>query len=208
MGLLRQNQEWGGLLRFVPIYEEELKPLLFEVFQETEADADALIEEYIEMYKSLGDGSDTAKQITALNQQIELAQKKKSKLLGYNAAGQLSDRDFLAMNKDCDREIDEAERQIYELEQRQLSREDFRRQIETIRRVLREAERDAARGIIIKECVDKYIDKIFATPEEDGSLRLQIKVFTGETTYKYLTNLRGRVGHTFKKMIESYEKSL
>jgi len=190
------------------VYEEELKPLLFEVFRETEADAQALVEEYIEMYKALGDGEDMAKQIATLRQQIELAQKKKSKLLGYNAAGQLSDRDFLSMNKDCDREISEAERQIYDLEQQQMSREDFRKQIETIRRVLREAERDAAQGLISKEFVDRYIDKIFATPEEDGSLRLQIKVFTGETTDKYLANLRSRTGHTFKKMIESYEKSL
>ncbi|WP_300415779.1 recombinase family protein [uncultured Oscillibacter sp.] len=191
-----------------PVYEEELKPLLFEVFRETEADAQALVEEYIEMYKALGDGEEIAKQIEVLRRLIELAQKKKSKLLGYNAAGQLSDRDFLSMNKDCDREISEAERQIYDLEQRQMSREDFRKQIDTIRRVLDEARRDAAQGLISKEFVDRYIDKIFATPEEDGSLRLQIKVFTGETTDKYLTNLRSRTGHTFKKMIESYEKSL
>ena len=191
-----------------PVYEEELKPLLFEVFRETEADTQSLVAEYIEMYKALGDGEDTAKQIAALRQQIELAQKKKSKLLGYNAADQLSDRDFLSMNKDCDREISEAEQQIYDLEQQQMSREDFRKQIETIRRVLREAERDAAQGLISKEFVDRYIDNIFATPEEDGSLRLQIKVFTGETTDKYLANLRSRTGHTFKKMIESYEKSL
>ena len=190
-----------------PIYEEELKPLLFEVFQETEADADALIEEYIEMYKSLGDGEDTAKQIAALRQQIELAQKKKSKLLGYNATGQLSDRDFLSMNKECDREIDEAERQIYDLEQQQLSKAEFRKHINTIRRVLREAKRDAAQGIINKEFVDRYIDKIFITPE-DGRLKLQIKIFTGETTDKYLANLRSRTGHTFKKMIESYENGM
>lgn len=190
-----------------PIYEEELKPLLFEVFSETEADAEALIEEYIEMYKYIGEGADTSKQIAALRQQIELAQKKKSKLLGYNATGQLSDRDFLSMNKECDREIDEAERQIYDLEQQQLSKAEFRKHINTIRRVLREAKRDAAQGIINKEFVDRYIDKIFITPE-DGRLKLQIKIFTGETTDKYLANLRSRTGHTFKKMIESYEKSL
>lgn len=191
-----------------PIYEEELKPLLFEVFQETEASANALIEEYIEMYKALEDGGETAKQIDALRQQIELAQKKKGKLLGFNAAGQLSDKDFLSMNRDCEAEIDEAERKIYDLEQQQLSKDEFRRHIETIRRVLHDAKRDAAQGIINKEFVDKYIDKIFVTPEGDGSLRLQIKIFTGETTEKYLQNLRGRMGHTFKKMIESYEKNL
>ena len=190
-----------------PIYEEELKPLLFEVFSETEADAEALIEEYIEMYKYIGEGADTSKQIAALRQQIELAQKKKSKLLGYNATGQLSDRDFLSMNKECDREIDEAERQIYDLEQQQLSKAEFRKHINTIRRVLREAKRDAAQGIINKEFVDRYIDKIFITPE-DGRLKLQIKIFTGETTDKYLANLRSRTGHTFKKMIEAYENGL
>lgn len=205
-----------------PIYEEELKPLLFQVFSETEADAEALVAEYVEMYKALGDGSGIAAQIESLRQQIDLAQKKKSKLLGYNAAGQLSDRDFLSMNKDCDREIDVAERQIYDLEQQQLSKDEFRKKIDTIRHVLDEARRDAAHGLISKEFVDKYIDKIFVTPEEDGSLRLQIKVLTGESTDKFLQNLRksaarsadchrrlaGRTGHTFKKMIESYEKNL
>ena len=213
----RKNSKWvcSGKIKngadscpSFPIYEEELKPLLFQVFSETEADAEALAAEYIEMYKALDGGSGAAAQIDALRRQIALAQKKRSKLLGYNAAGQLSDRDFLSMNKDCDREISEAERQIYDLEQQQMSREDFRKQIETIRRVLREAERDAAQGLISKEFVDRYIDKIFATPEEDGSLRLQIKIFTGDTTDKYLANLRSRTGHTFKKMIESYEKSL
>lgn len=190
-----------------PVYEEELKPLLFEVFKETEADAEALIEEYIEMYKSLADGGDTAKQIGALRQQIELAQKKKSKLLAFNAMGELSDKDFLAMNKACAEEITDAERQIYELEQQQLSKVEFKKHIDTIRRVLHDAKRDAAQGIINKDFVDKYIDKIFATPE-DGRLRLQIKVFTGDTTDKYLANLNRRTGHTFKKMIESYEKNL
>ena len=213
----RKNSKWvcSGKIKngadscpSFPIYEEELKPLLFQVFSETEADAEALAAEYIEMYKALDGGSGAAAQIDALRRQIALAQKKRSKLLGYNAAGQLSDRDFLSMNKDCEREISEAERQIYDLEQQQLSREGFRKQIDTIRRVLNEARRDAPRGLISKEFLDKYIDKILVTPEEDGSLRLQIKVFTGETTDKYLAHLRSRTGHTFKKMIESYEKNL
>ena len=213
----RKNSKWvcSGKIKngadscpSFPIYEEELKPLLFQVFSETEADAEALAAEYIEMYKALDGGSGAAAQIDALRRQIALAQKKRSKLLGYNAAGQLSDRDFLSMNKDCEREISEAERQIYDLEQQQLSREGFRKQIDTIRRVLNEARRDAPRGLISKEFIDKYIDKILVTPEEDGSLRLQIKVFTGETTDKYLAHLRSRTGHTFKKMIESYEKTL
>ena len=190
------------------IYEDELKPLLFEVFNETEADAEALIEEYISMYRSLEDEGKTAQQIATLQEQADLARKKKSKLLGFNAMGQLSDKDFLAMNKECDEEINEAERQIYELEQQQLSKAEFKKHIDTIRRVLREAKRDAAQGIINKDFVDKYIDKILVTPQGDGTMRLQIKIFTGESCDKYLSNLKGRTGHTLKKMIESYENGM
>ena len=191
-----------------PVYEEELKPILLDVFKETEVDAEALIEEYIEMYKSLDQGGGVSKQIAQLEHIIETAEKKKQKLLTFNAMGELSDRDFLAMNKQCTKEIEAARQELAELSAQRDSAADFKKHIDTIRRVLREARRDAATGLINKEFVDQYIDKIFAYPEEDGSLRLQIKIFTGESTDRYLTNLRGRTGHTFKKMIESYEKNL
>jgi hypothetical protein len=66
--------------------------------------------------------------------------------------------------------------------------------------------------------VAQYIDRIYVTMEEDGSARLDIKIFTGETTQKYLEklkkrdktgqNLEGCSGHTFKKMVEAYENGL
>nr|WP_325257399.1 recombinase family protein [uncultured Oscillibacter sp.] len=204
------------------VYEDDLKPLLLEVFRETETDAEALIEEYIKMYKSLDQSGDLQRKIGALERTIETAEKKKQKLLTFNALGELSDRDFLTMNKQCAQEAASARQELQELTRQRDSAADFKKHIDTIRRVLREAERDAAQGLISKEFVDKYIDKIFAMPQDNGSLRLQIKIFTGETTDKYLQSLRaraagrpecpgqleGRTGHTFKKMIESYEKSL
>ncbi|MBO5323658.1 MAG: recombinase family protein [Oscillospiraceae bacterium] len=190
------------------IYEDEIKPLLFEVFQETEVNVAALIEEYMEMYRSLDEDNQIPKQIARQKERLELAQKKKSKLLEYNVTGQLSDADFLAMNKACTEEIKDAEAQIHELEQQMFSREEFRKHMDTIRATLEAARRDAAQGMVTVEWVNKYIDKILVTPEEDGSLQLDIKIFTGETTQKYLANLRSRTGHTFKKMVEAYEKGL
>ena len=190
------------------IYEEEIKPLLFEVFNETKVDAEALIEEYIQMYKLVDDDNTIGRQIEELKLKIELLQKQKSKLLLHNASGVLTDKEFLDMSKACVADIEDAEREIAELEQAQLSKAEFRKHIDTIRRVLREAERDAANGIINKEFVDRYIDKIFVTPESSGTLRLQIKLYTGDTTDKYLTTLRSRTGHTFKKMIEAYEQNM
>ena len=190
------------------IYEDEIKPLLFEVFKETEVNVAALIDEYMEMYRSLDEDNQIPKQIEQQKERRDIAQMKKSKLLEYNVTGQLSDADFLAMNKACTEEIKDAEAQIHELEQQMFSREEFRKHMDTVRATLEAARRDAAQGMVTVEWVNKYIDKILVTPEEDGSLRLDIKIFTGENTQKYLAKLRSRTGHTFKKMIEAYEQGL
>ena len=216
-----------------PIYEEEIKPLLFEVFKETEADAEAMLEEYLRLYQSL-DGDGIQRQITVTEQKIDLEAKKKAKLLDFNITGRITDNEYLQRSRDCEQEIDRLQKLLLELQQELNSKEDFRKHMESIRAVMRDAQRDANRQIISKEFIDKYIDRIFATPQEDGSMRLEIKIFTGEATEKYLAKLKkraddvshtksgetetccaattsgaaGRAGHMFKKMIEAYEQSM
>ena len=214
-----------------PIYEDEIKPLLLDVFRDTEASAEALIEEYVEMYRSLDRGGKLGSQIAALHKKLATVEQKRMKLLTFNAQGKLDDADFLAMNKQCSAEAKVLQAQLDELTAQQESAGNMKQQLDTIRTVLRNAQKDAAKGVISKEFVTRYIDKIFVTPEEDGSLRLDIKIFTGESCEKHLQNLRRQAsaqtvvpqvvaafspvdnpevstGHTFKKMIESYEKSL
>ena len=190
------------------VYEDEIKPILLDVFRDSSDSVDSIIEEYMEMYKSLKQSDDTDKQIHALEQTISLAEKKKKKLLTYNAMGQLDDADFLAMNRDCIQEIETAKQQLMELIHQRDSTADMKKHMDTIRKVLREAAEDAENGLVNKGFVDEFIDKIYATMEDDGSMHLQIKIFTGEVTDRYLQNLRSRTGHTFKKMIEAYEQGL
>lgn len=104
----QQNSKWvcSGKIKngadscaSFPIYEDEIKPLLLDVFRDTEASAEALIEEYVEMFKSLDRGGRLGKQITILQKQLETVEQKRMKLLTYNAQGKLDDADFLAMNK-------------------------------------------------------------------------------------------------------------
>ena len=190
------------------VYEEELKPLLLEVFREAEPHIEALIEEYVQMYKELHQGDTTGRRIDTLQHTIETIQKKKQKLLAFNAMGELSDRDFIAMNKECTKELEAAQKELEELAAQRDNAADFKKQIDSIRTTLKAAQRDAEAGVINKEFVDRYIDKIVATPEDGSTLHLQIKLYTGEIVDKYLSNLRSRTGHTFKKMIEAYEQGL
>ena len=192
----------------IAIYEEELKPLLLDVAQDTKVSTEALIAEYVAMFQSLDGENQIPKLIAAAREKIEFAEKKKSKLLGFSVTGAISDADFITMNKQCADEIAAAEAEIAELEQQLYSKEEFRKQIETMKAVMRSMEQAAASGAITKEFVDEFIDKIFVTPEKDGVMRLDIKIFTGEATMRYFEKLAGRTGHTVKKMIEAYEQNL
>ena len=121
--------------------------------------------------------------------------------------GQITDADFLKMNRQCDNEIDECNLCLEELEAARTSRADLNAHIAEIRRVLQAARDDAVNGLINRDFVQKYIDRIFVTVDND-KIQLQIKLFTSESTMRYLEKLERRSGHTFKKMIESYEQSL
>ena len=216
------------------IYEDEIKPLLFEAFRETECNVTALIDEFMGMYRSLDEDNQIAKQLEYQKQRVEIIQKKKSKLMEFNISGQLSDSEFLNMNKSFAEELKEAEAKILELEQQMFSQEEFRKHMDVIRSTMEAARREVEQGMVSTQWVSKYIDKIFVTPESDGSMRLDIRIFTGESTKKYLKSLRVRVGqmitpfdeqgenpcatteiatdsrmgHMFKKMIEAYEQGM
>ena len=101
-----------------------------------------------------------------------------------------------------------------------LSKDEFRKHMNDVRSRLEAAIADASTGIITNEFVARYIDKIFVSMASDDIAKLEIKIFTGKATEKFLQKLRkraiarsadggpqlvGRAGHTSKKMIESYE---
>ena len=191
-----------------PIYEDEIKPILYEVFSETKVDVETLLETYTEMFKSLENDDEASKQIAEQKRIIELGEQKKNKLLELVTTGSITNANFKSMTDNCDREIDEARKALAELEEQLFTQEEYQKHMREVRTRLEAAIRDASTGMITNEFVAQYIDKIFVTMEEDDLARLEIKIFTGKSTEKWLQKLRGRTGHTLKKMIESYENSM
>ena len=186
------------------IYENEIKPILFEVFSETSGVAgEQLTKTYMELLAQLEGENSLQDDINRVKQQIDAEQKKKSKLLGYNASGEITDKDFISLNRECTKAIEDAEVRLFELEQQWSSKQEHKEHLEHIRRILDQAKEDAKKGIINKEFVEQYIDKIYATPIDDDTtdshslkMRLEINIFTGKTTEKYLQKFKGRTGHT------------
>jgi len=198
------------------IYESEIKPILFEVFNETaEVAGEQLIETYMELYRQLEGENSLQDEINRVKTQIDAELRKQNKLLEHNVSGVITDKDFKRMNAECVKATEELELRVLELEQQYNSKKEHQEHLDDIRRVLEQAKKDATKGIINKEFVERYIDKIYATYIENDTTdlktmrkRLEIKIFTGKTTEKYLEKFRGRTGHTSKKMIQAYENNL
>lgn len=155
------------------------------------------------MYTEMTDHNTLPSQIAEQRKIIDNANKKKSKLLQLSVDGMIADIDFKHMTAQSNKEIEEAERQIQERNSQLETSDEFRKKIDAIKKTLAAAQRDAAQEIISKEFVERYIDKILVTPEEDGSMTLNIRIFTGETTKKSLQEIRRRTGHTFLPMYYS-----
>ncbi len=186
------------------IYESEIKPILFQVFKDTSSNVDQIIEQYIDMYKSIDKNDSLSKNIKSITNKIDVSNQKKSKLLEYNINGKISDKDFLNLNDQISKDISKLEEELSALEEQEKSKEDIKNHIEKLKKILHQAEQDAKEKLIDKAFINKYIDKIYISPE-DGRLKLSIKIFTGDLTEKYI---KSRAGHIFKKMIEQYENNM
>ena len=195
-----------------PIYEDEIKPILFEVFSETRVDVEALLASYEEMFRSMEADDETAGQMEEQKRIIELADQKKNKLLELVTTGAITTANFKSMTASCDREAEEAQKTLTELEEQLFTKEEYRKHIGEVKARLDAAIRDASTGMITNEFVAQYIDKIIVTSDGNDTAKLEIKIFTGKNTEKWLKKLserhRGRTGVMSKKMIESYENSI
>ncbi len=195
-----------------PIYEDEIKPILFEVFSETRVDVEALLTSYEEMFRSMEADDETAGQMEEQKRIIALADQKKNKLLELVTMGAITTANFKSMTAACDREAEDAQKALTELEEQLFTKEEYRKHIGEVKARLDAAVRDASTGMITNEFVAQYIDKIIVTSEGNDTAKLEIKIFTGKNTEKWLNKLgaksRSRTGVTSKKMIESYENSI
>ena len=103
------------------IHEREIIPIIFEVFRDTRDSSKAMMEEYERMYLSMNSDGNIEKQIDSLNSSIELAAKKKNKLLELVALDSISISDFKSMTEQCNSDIKKADQELAELHEKQES---------------------------------------------------------------------------------------
>lgn len=210
------------------IYESEIKKVLYETFKDTTEDIERIIDEYTQMLWEVMKDDGLEKALERAEEQKDKLYKKKAKLLDLYVDEAYTEAEFKKLNASNSKEIEKVEAEIEDLKKQLESDAGFKDSIEEIKSSLASAAKVASEGLITKNFIDKYVDKIFVSVENDSHAKIEIKLVTGETTEKYLLKLKARqraeivditaiqgsetcncrTGHTSKKMIEAYENGM
>ena len=193
------------------IFENELKPLISKLFSEKDDEETCreAFEEYLQSFQDLCRNQDYTQDLEEIERKIEVIEKKKQKLLSYNALDQLSDSDFLKMNNQLTEELNALIEKRDALSSEKMSEEDIQRKVKELRARFDEITDFTKMSPISKNFVDNYINGIYVTPNEDRrTANLDIRIFTGDSFKGTMKSRTNCTGHMSKKMIESYEKNL
>lgn len=189
------------------IYESEIKPVIEDIFKSGQQNIEELSACVLNLVSELLESNDNKNELISLNKQLETQHKMKTKLLKFNAEGNISDSEFFRMTEECDEEISKLQAQIDTIKDSEKTEQEIKKELSNIKAILKAAEKHIDGEEIDKAFIDRYIKEIIVYPEKDVT-RLEIRLNAGTMVEKILENTRSRTGHMSKKMIKAYEESM
>lgn len=189
------------------IYESEIKPVIEDIFKSGQQNIEELSACVLNLVSELLESNDNKNELISLNKQLETQHKMKTKLLKFNAEGNMSDSEFFRMTKECDEEISKLQAHIDTIKDSEKTEQEMKKELSNIKAILKAAEKHIDGEEIDKAFIDRYIKEIIVYPEKDVT-RLEIRLNAGTSVSKILENTASRTGQISKKMIKAYEESM
>lgn len=189
------------------IYESEIKPVIEDIFKSGQQNIEELSACVLNLVSELLESNDNKNELISLNKQLETQHKMKTKLLKFNAEGNMSDSEFFRMTKECDEEISKLQAQIDAIKDSEKTEQEMKKELSNIKAILKAAEKHIDGEEIDKTFIDRYIKEIIVYPEKDVT-RLEIRLNAGTSVSKILESTASRTGQISKKMIKAYEESM
>ena len=189
------------------IYESEIKPVIEDIFKSGQQNIEELSACVLNLVSELLESNDNKNELISLNKQLETQHKMKTKLLKFNAEGNMSDSEFFRMTKECDEEISKLQAQIDTIKDSEKTEQEMKKELSNIKAILKAAEKHIDGEEIDKAFIDRYIKEIIVYPQKDVT-RLEIRLNAGTSVSKILENTASRTGQISKKMIKAYEESM
>lgn len=197
----------------VSIMEDELYSVLSDYFIDIAENIDEYVTDFLRLYDETERADDQAKQIDMLKAKLGKENTKRDKLLELYVDGTITKSEFSERNAKIGIEISNLEEDIIELQKRNISEKEYRRELKEIENYFRTMYDPATN--MTKEQVDAMaeaiVERITVIPVNKNNMKLEIALKTGANgNIHYSASNRHsacRSGNTFKKMIESYENN-
>jgi len=193
------------------ILESELYKMLSGFFTEIAGDLDDYIETFLEIYKQADNTGELQKELNRLQVQLDKENRKRDKLLELYMEETISKAEFTERNTKHTKVIEDIESEMRYRKEKSQDSEQYAKNIRRIGDYFRNMYDPT--GVMTKEDVDEMakavIDRIDVVPMNKNTMKLQIKLLTGDnepvTYVRKGARYARRSGNISKKMIDSYK---
>lgn len=166
--------------------ENEIKEMLARLINKSDVDLPKVMEQYIRLANSIIKNKAPDKtSMEAMESEKSLIQMKMDKLLDYNLSGVVSDEDFLRMNTEYKKKINEIDKKLFSMAKAEISVDGIEFRIKRMQSELKKYE-----GIkpsdIDNSVVANLVNNITIFPIAERKARVEISLKIGKTVEEYL----------------------
>lgn len=192
------------------IMEGELYAIISDLFKSIAVDIEDYIQTFLTFYKESDNASEAQKQITSQKVQLDRMLLKKEKVFDLYTDDAITKTEFTKRNDALKKDIEALEEDIKALEKQRTNDADYVKsikQIETYFKTMYLPEQEMTKEQV-DEMVRTIIDRIDVVPINDSTMRLEVKLKTGQS--EPLTYIRNgsrygrRSGHISNKIASTF----
>lgn len=195
--------------RSVALYESELNPIILDAFREFSQSADTILDAYLQQYRQvMADSAHYISERGRISSEILAVEKRQDELLDMKLSGLLTTDEFKRMMDKTRAQKAELEDALEDLSNWEEISEHLEGQMERLKKTLAFGVETLEDGLITRDFVDNFIQRIDVTPLDDGHIKLDIQLLTDKVIHREFEKIKGRTGQTSKKMIQSYEQGM
>ncbi len=190
--------------------EKELYEIIADCINKLIANIDEYVENFINIYNESNDSFEIQKDISKLNEQLELAKKKKDKNFNLYVDEIITKSEFSERNDQLNKSILDINQQLNELNNAVTDSSEYLKEVNEIRKFVKNkcTERITPSDSAFQELIKSMIRRIDVTPVDPEHMKLDIFLKSGNVENGVIerSSALSRSGKIRKKMIESYEQ--
>lgn len=182
------------------VFEDEIKEIIFQAFKNSVPNIDDSIATYQRIAEYKIDNTSIKSEITSLNNNIQVEEKKQNKLLELLSTDVINTDDFKRMNDEIVKKMSELKEKLRQLQNQSSFSSDIRKYVQRITEALSNTKNIINANMINRNFIENFIDRILITPINENTMDVRIQLFTDDqyntNYYKTQTKNIGSTGQT------------